>query len=212
MLKIVTTARTDVMKQVKKCIKAQGNEQDAVTIIQEATDILKEQVKQLEQEIRTDEGTYMAVAQDKASKKLKSGVEARTVNSYQSQVSIALAKRDQKIESIEAKKEKLEREKEHFIAMCNAKIEKLDKDIEATKTTSQGTLDYFQPLLERCYEIVPVLPSFPPNHFKKEELLKQMKSTITTNEMNILTDARKTKSSNDNSFISFEKNILIDTH
>ena len=204
MLKIAIAAQKDLSKQQQKTNKTTANQQTPVEILQEAIQTMKEEANKLDIEIITDEGTYTAVATDKVARKLKTGVDEKTANAHQSQISIAMSKRDSKIESIDSKIESIETEKtalqeeterkiealkakmEYQCSVLDSKVKKLQTDIEITRTTSESTINYFQPLLNRCYEAVPIITVYPPSHFKKQETLKQLKSSIATAEHNIL--------------------------
>ena len=204
MLKISSSIQKDLDKRNTKEIRVYANEQTPIEILEEALNTMKRDSKKLELEIITDEGTYGAVAKDKIDRKLKTGIDAKTANAHQSQITTAMSKRDSKIENLESKIEVIEKNEyalkeetqrkidslnsklENQLVITQSKIKKLQSDIEVTRTETDNTIAHFQPLLDRCYETVPIVTVYPPSHFKKQEVLKQLQSSIKSAEHNIL--------------------------
>ena len=178
---------------VKRDEKNAKEENEAVSVIilyERDTDALKIRLRQLETEFNTEETQYSLVAEDKKEKRLKAGVNIATAGRHEANVTSAIVKRDAKIEEAEGKCERKVKKNTDKIAELKRQIkdleldneetipEQLKKDIETVTTAAQSTLDYFQPLVDRCYEDIPAVINYPPSHFKKQALIKEIQSTI----------------------------------
>jgi hypothetical protein len=172
--------------QRQKHDKKQGVEESPVSIIQSAIDEMEIQMKSLIIEIEKDEDAYKVIAQDKVERKLKSGVSAQLALKHQTTVDVTKQKLEDAIELTNSKIERLQKEKEAFIISIDAKIEKLERTLKLDKSKAEGTLAYFQPLVDRYYEDVPLTISYPPSYFKKKETLKNLQRSIETQKNLIL--------------------------
>jgi len=122
----------------------------------------------------------------------------------ESKISDVEASSRAEIKKWEASIERVESDKASFISKCEAQIEsfrakieesqsgakskvrKYNADIELQITKTQGTLDYYNPLLERCYEEEKPDVIFPPSHYKKKEKLQELELQIKTSNNSIM--------------------------
>lgn len=170
-----------------------------IQMYQQEMDTLKIDINILERELYTEENTYKLVAQDKKEKKLIAGVNIATAGRHEANVESAITKRDQSIKEAESKCEKKVKKAKAQIATLEEHIDDLEEelieDIKSIKKTAESTLAYFQPLVDRCYEEIPVVINYPPTHFKKQDTLRQMKRRLEDGDLIIL----KMKAANFNS-------------
>jgi len=173
-------------------------------ILEEANAEILDKIKELEQEIWRDEGTYKAVAQAKHERKLKKGVSANTADTYkriissnQQNLSLDTKGFKSKIEKLEAKKknyndeidakiEKLEAAKKTYSESVDIDIQHLESRIEKLEAKSQMTIEYHEQLLLKCYEEQPLDISYPPSHYKKIDELKELKAECEARKTRIL--------------------------
>jgi hypothetical protein len=182
---IVKTAKKGFVQKAK-IAKKQGEEDDEVVVLQSAVDELKVQKLALEEEIMNEEKMYEATAKSKVERKLKNGVTLKTAEKNQNQILLTKQKFENKKEEIQDKIKKLEVKKEAYIAEVDAAIRKLENDIERAESKTEGTISYYQPLVDRCYEEVPLDIAYPPSHFKKKAQLETLVHDIASQEHNIL--------------------------
>lgn len=131
--------------------------------------------EQLEKEYAIEEKQYKLVATDKKEKRLKAGVDMATAGRHEANIECAMSKRDDKIEEITSK---CERKIEILTAEIKDLETKLVANIKTIKTNAQHTIDYFKPLVDRCYEEVEAVVNYPPSHFKKQATIASMKADI----------------------------------
>ena len=171
-----------LVKRDEKNAKEENEAVSVITMYERETDALKIRLRQLETEFNTEETQYRLVAEDKKEKRLKAGVNIATAGRHEANVTSAIVKRDAKIEEAQDKCEKKVKKAKAQIKELQDYIEDLEEDlgkaIDAIKAAAKSTLDYFQPLVDRCYEDVPAVVNYPPSHFKKQALIKELQSTI----------------------------------
>jgi len=180
---------------VKREEKNALNENEAMSVIKMYEldiDALKIRLRQLENEFNLEESQYRLVAEDKKEKRLKAGVNIATAGRHEANVTAAITKRDNKIEKLTDDSNKAIKTNQKLIQELKEQIkslqedidvnipEKLEKDIATATTIAQNTLNYFQPLVDRCYEEVQAVVNYPPSHFKKQAMIKEMKQSVET--------------------------------
>jgi len=201
---ILTKLHKQIVAQKQKTDKKNGCDDSEIAILQAAVDEMEIQAKTLETEIDKEEGTYRAVAESKVERKLKSGVSEKKLAQHQAQIDKTNQDLKDDLDSIETKIEKIQANMEAEISLYDSKIEKLEKQKEAyiqkargnildlessvprKKKEAKATLAYYQPLVDRCYEDVPLDVIFPPSHYKRKETLKNIQRTIESTKKNIL--------------------------
>jgi len=173
---------------LKQQAKASKNELaiNDIQVLETGVKQLKHQKKMLESEIEREEETYARVAQSKVERKLRLGVSEHLALKYKSTIEITNQKLDNRKAELNAKIAKLEEKKRAFNLEIEASIEKLEKDIELAESRAQGTLDYHNPLLDRCYEEIKPDVTLPPSHYKKKEQLNSVNRGIETATANLL--------------------------
>jgi len=201
---ILTKLHKQIVAQKQKTDKKNGCDDSEIAILQAAVDEMEIQAKTLETEIDKEEGTYRAVAESKVERKLKSGVSEKKLAQHQAQIDKTNQDLKDDLDSIETKIEKIQANMEAEVSLYDSKIEKLEKQKEAyiqkargnildlessvprKKKEAKATLAYYQPLVDRCYEDVPLDVIFPPSHYKRKETLKNIQRTIESTKKNIL--------------------------
>jgi len=188
---------TQLVKRDEKNAKEENEVVSVITLYERDTDAIKIKLRQLETEFNTEETQYRLVAEDKKEKRLKAGVNIATAGRHEANVTSAIVKRDTKIEELRNKCQKKVKNATAEIKECIDKIatlteqiadlkeqieetfpEQLKTAIETVTAAAQGTLDYFQPLVDRCYEEVQAVVNYPPSHFKKQALIKELQVSI----------------------------------
>ena len=175
---LVSQASKVLLKQKIRLDKRQGNELSEIVIIQNAIDEMQMRAKDLEAEIDKDEGTYLLVAKSKIERKLKQGVSAQLAIRHQNSIDLTNSKSENKKAELEYKIESLEKQLEIAKKDCAIKIEKIENTIKALEKATEGTLGYYQPLLDRCYEEQVPDVAYPPSHYKKKETLQNINISI----------------------------------
>ena len=150
----------------------------AAQLIKEQLIPQEEELVALEKQIILEEKTSKAYAVAKQERTLKAGVSSSLLQQYQRQIDITTAKRDDEIRVLKDKIESLEERQQLANAEFERKKEKFKAEITAAEARANTTLNYFTPLLERCYEPVPADPSLPPSYYKKVERVKELKESI----------------------------------
>ena len=147
MLKLMKSASKADDKKVKK-----GNIVSDIDVLETTCKTIETRIRELENDIESEENAYKMVASDKVERRIKAGVNQRTIDLTNQQIALQEQKKisttsdlNNKIEKYKkekqndtelfnSRKEKLEKEKETKIkAICelyDAKIEKIDKDIK----------------------------------------------------------------------------------
>lgn len=196
----------NAMKQEMKDFK-KGNDHSAIESIDIIIRGIEDQIKKLNEEIRIDETTYQAVATGKVEKKIKSGDAQRVAETHKNTIEVQEAKRiaekavkERRFNKIESSIEESIKCSQDKIKECERKIEKYQDEIknfeseirELDKKQTEdnslidqkydATIAYFTRALEKCYDVVPVIVSYPPIHHKKiaqlQELIASKESQI----------------------------------
>lgn len=179
------------MKREEKNALNENEAMSAITLYELETNALKIKLRELETQFNLEESQYKLVAEDKKEKRLKAGINIATAGRHEANVTAAITKRDSKIEEAEDKCERKVKKAKAQIKELQDYIDNLEDDLEKTvnniKGVAQSTLDYFQPLVDRCYEEVQAVVNYPPSHFKKQAMIKEMKLSIETRAVNLLT-------------------------
>lgn len=211
MQSLISKAHRDVQRQAVKSNKKNGVEQSDIKTIEETIVELKIMSKELQIEVEKDEGTYLEVAKSKVERRLKAGVTAQLASKHENTLEIIRQKLENKKEEIQNKIEKQELKKKTTLEDIDAriesleqdikrlrekkeavsnehdfKIEKLEKDYKLEETQTESSIKYFQPLIDRCYEEVPLDVSYPPSHYKKKEKLRDILQSIEAKEKHLL--------------------------
>ena len=178
------------VKREERNALSENEAMSAITMYSLETDALKIKLRQLENEFNLEESQYRLVAEDKKEKRLKAGINIATAGRHEANVTSAITKRDSKIEEAQDKcKKKVKKVKAQIKELedhINDLKDDLEKTIDAIKAAAQSTLDYFQPLVDRCYEEVQAVVNYPPSHFKKQAMIKEMTLSVQTRTNNLL--------------------------
>ena len=188
---------TQIVKREEKNALRENEAMSTITIYSLETDALKIKLRQLENEFNIEESQYRLVAEDKKEKRLKAGVNIATAGRHEANIEIATTKRDKKIEVAEKQNADHLKELTRELKEATARIivikeeienlpDTLKNSIEGINAVAQTTLNYFQPLVDRCYEEVQAIVNYPPTHFKKQAMIQEMKVSIETRIHNLL--------------------------
>jgi hypothetical protein len=145
----------------------------------------KNEVSRLQNDITRDETAAHEIAKSKVERKLKQGVSEQLALKHQSSIDLTRSKLEHRKEAIRAKIKHLENQKEILMSEINRKIEKLEASIEEEESKSNDTINYYKPLLDRCYQDVVPDVIFPASYFKKKDDLFQAKSQVSILEIAI---------------------------
>jgi hypothetical protein len=145
----------------------------------------KTEVSRLQDDISRDESAANEIAKSKVERKLKQGASEQLALKHQSSIDLTRSKLEHRKEAIRAKIKHLENQKEILMSEINSKIEKLEASIEEEESKSNDTINYYKPLLDRCYQDVVPDVMYPASYFKKKDDLFQAKSKLSVLEMAI---------------------------
>ena len=176
----------DKIKQDFKRQTVQKEDIDEIKAFESEQANLKLEIRTLDETLHIEENQYKLVATDKKEKKLKAGINIATAGRHEANVAIAIAKKETIIKDATKKSEKNLKKAKEAIIQLQAQIVQLQEDIadnipdiledaiNVATAACQSTLNYFQPLVDKCYEDVDIIINYPPSHFKKQETLRFM--------------------------------------
>ena len=147
-------------------------------LIKEQLVLEEEELVTLEKQVALEQKSSIAYAAAKQERILKAGVSQSLLLQYQQQINTTNAKKDDEIAKLKVRLESLEEKHRLAIADYERKKEKLKEEMACVEAKAKTTLNYFQPLVDKCYEPLPLDPSLPPSHYKKVERVKELKESI----------------------------------
>ena len=149
-------------------------------LIKEQINLEEEELQSLEKQVSLEEKSSQAIATARTERKVKSGVSSSLLAQHQRQIDAANAKKESELSKIKNKVETLEERHRLATAEFERKKEVLENEKSLVEAACEKTLNYFTPLVERCYEPLVVDPSLPPSYYKKVERVKELKASIAT--------------------------------
>ena len=147
-------------------------------LIKEQLLLEEEELVTLEKQVSLEEKSSVALAAARQERKVKAGANIQLLSQHQRQIDAANAKKDDELLRLNSKLEALEEKHRLATAEYERRKEAIETERRLAERACEKTLNYFTPLVERCYEVAPLDPSLPPSYYKKTERVKELKESI----------------------------------